>query len=260
MTEPRELEGQVIVVTGGAGAIGGAVAHSSESAGATVVIVDRDVEDDGRSRFALDVSRSTDVADTFGRILAEHGRIDGFVHAAGVSTSRASKQRISPQLNHRFDEAYPRIDGLTATEDDEWERLISVNLSGAFYCLRAVLRHMVDRGAGRVVMISSNAGLVGEAGAAAYSASKGGAQLLMQAAAAETAGSGVRVNAVAPGPTMTPLVAESAAAGQNFLVRIPARRVAAPAEIARAVHFLLADRDGFIVGETISVNGGILIR
>jgi 3-oxoacyl-[acyl-carrier protein] reductase len=262
MTASGALTGKVVVVSGGAGAIGGAVVDRCLESGATVHIIDAagKTAPIGATLHDVDIADSQSVAGAFSAIVQQAGRIDAFVHAAGVSNNRATKQRVAPQLNERFADTYPVIDGLVGTDDADWRRLMSVNLDGAFFCLRAALRAMLPQQAGDVVMISSNAGLLGEAGSAAYSASKAGAQLLMQAAALEVVGAGIRVNAVAPGPTMTPLVRDSAAAGVNFLARVPARRVAEPGEIAAAVHFLLTENAGSIIGETINVNGGMLIR
>jgi 3-oxoacyl-[acyl-carrier protein] reductase len=261
MSNNTDFAERVVVITGGSGGIGGAVARDCLSRGARVAVIDTATGDapPGAAAYTADISDSRAVDAVFEKIIADHGKIDDFVHAAGVSMAKETKRRVAPQLNKRFDEAYPVIDGVLSTEDEEWHRLIGINLDGTFFCLRASLRAMAPARQGRIVLISSNAGLVGEPGTGAYSASKGGAQLLMQAAAAEVVGLGIRINAVAPGPTMTSLVRDSSAAGQNFLVRVPARRVAEPEEISRAVLFLLED-PGFMIGETINVNGGILVR
>jgi 3-oxoacyl-[acyl-carrier protein] reductase len=261
MSTEKDFAGKLVVVTGGAGGIGGAVTSDCLARGAKVAVIDRASESApaGAIAYAADISDSKSVDEVFEKIIIDHGPIDYFVHAAGVSMAKETKQRVAPQLNRRFEQFYPVIEGVLSTTDEEWHRLISINLDGTFFCLRAALRAMAPRREGRIVLISSNAGLVGEPGTAAYSSSKGGAQLLMQAAAAEVVSLGIRINAVAPGPTMTPLVQDSAAAGQNFLLRVPARRVAEPCEISRAVLFLLED-PGFMIGETVNVNGGILIR
>ena len=259
--------GKLVAVTGAAGGIGQATARRLHAGGARLVLLDWDAvlvtevaaEFDALG-LALDVSDSTDVDQVFAQIATRYGRLDGLVHVAGIPTDAQTKERLGPQLNERFSDDYPAIEGIVRTTDEQWSDLMKVNLDGTFYCLRAALRIMTAQRSGSIVTISSNAALVGEPGTAAYSASKAGARILTQAAAAEAIGFGVRVNSVAPGPTMTRLVAESAKAGQKFLNRIPARRAGRPDEIAAAVCFLLGDDAEFVVGETLNVNGGIVMR
>jgi acetoacetyl-CoA reductase len=141
---------------------------------------------------------------------------------------------------------------------DEWQTVLRVNLSGAFYMTQAVLSHMLDSGFGRIVNISSLIGETGNIGQANYAAAKSGLVGLTKTLALETARAGITVNCVAPGFTETDMLAtvpETILA--NVVQRIPLRRLGTAAEVAHAVTFLLDDRSGYITGATLPVNGGM---
>src|SRR5213075_2147216 len=145
--------------------------------------------------------------------------------------------------------------------EDEWDRVIAINLKGPINCSRAVLDAMIDRKSGRIVNIASDAGRVGSSGEAVYSATKGGVIAFTKTLAREMARHGITVNCVCPGPTETALLGQVAEYSQKLyegLARaIPLRRTAQPTDIAPAVAFLLSDGAAYITGQTLSVSGGL---
>ena len=142
--------------------------------------------------------------------------------------------------------------------DEDWNSVIAVNLSGAFHMSKAVLEHMLERGSGRIVNISSVIGETGNVGQANYAASKAGLFGLTKSMALEMAQRGITVNVVAPGFIETEMVAAiPKEALQKVIDRIPQRRLGRPEEVARVVHFLLDDESAYITGAVFSVNGGL---
>jgi NAD(P)-dependent dehydrogenase (short-subunit alcohol dehydrogenase family) len=141
---------------------------------------------------------------------------------------------------------------------EDWHAVLRVNLSGAFYMSKAVLEHMIGRGFGRIVNISSIIGETGNVGQANYAASKSGLFGLTKSLALETARRGITVNCVAPGFIDTEMVAAvPKEALDRVIANIPMRRLGRPDEIAHAVRFLLQDQAAYITGSVISVNGGM---
>jgi NAD(P)-dependent dehydrogenase (short-subunit alcohol dehydrogenase family) len=224
------LDGQVALVTGASRGIGHDLALALADAGARVVAgvrrrggepeglegVDMNLRDVGSIRAAVDMVRPT--------IL---------VNNAGVGT------------NH---------DALEATED-EWDELLDVNLKGLFFACQSAGRHMVARGYGRIVNITSQAGHVGIERNAGYCATKGGVELLTKVLALEWGPRGVTVNAVAPGFIRTPVNA-AALDRAEFVGRIPVGRVGVTADVSAAVLFLASPGAGFVNGASLLVDGG----
>ncbi len=141
---------------------------------------------------------------------------------------------------------------------EEWDRVVQVNLSGAFYLSRAILQHMLDRSYGRIINISSVIGSSGNIGQANYAAAKSGMFGLTMSLALETARNGITVNAVTPGvitTDMTASVPEEAAA--KVLAKIPVGRLGEPEEVARVVEFLASPASSYITGQVYAVNGGL---
>jgi 2-hydroxycyclohexanecarboxyl-CoA dehydrogenase len=246
------LTGRVVLVTGGAQGIGAAIADAMAAAGASVAIGDVD---------------GAGATDTASRVAKEHGG-----PALGVAmdiTSRASvdaaiaeiERELGPLAvlvnNAGIDIIKPFVD----STPDEWQRIISVNLVGTLHCCQSALTGMIEREAGAIINIASDAARVGSSGEAVYSATKGGVVAFSKALARETARYGIRVNCVCPGPTDTALLAQIAEYKLKLvdaLARsIPMRRVAAPDDIAPTVVFLAGDGAGYITGQTISVSGGL---
>ena len=141
---------------------------------------------------------------------------------------------------------------------DEWDHVIRVNLSGAFYLSRAILQHMLDRGYGRIINISSVIGEAGGFGQANYAAAKSGMFGLTMSLALETASKGITVNSVTPGFITTDMTAAiPAAAMEKIVARIPVGRLGEPNEVARVVEFLTDPESGYITGQMYPVNGGL---
>jgi 2-hydroxycyclohexanecarboxyl-CoA dehydrogenase len=147
------------------------------------------------------------------------------------------------------------------SQEETWDRVIAINLKGPIRCARAVLDGMIERKAGKIISISSDAGRVGSTGEAVYSAAKAGVIGFSKTLARETARHGINVNVVCPGPTNTPLLNEIAGGNDKLIESlrraIPMGRTGEPDDIAGAVAFLASDDAGFITGQTLSVSGGL---
>jgi meso-butanediol dehydrogenase/(S,S)-butanediol dehydrogenase/diacetyl reductase len=243
------LEGKVAIATGGASGIGRATAELFARQGARVVVADSNLQAaagvaaginaDGGEAIAVqvDVSDAPQVERMVQSALDAYGAIDILFNGAGILAF-----------------------GTVATTDEvSWRRMLDVNLTGHYLCCRAVLPHMIRSGGGAIVNTSSSTGAHdGNANAVAYVTSKGGVALLTRCMAIDHATDNVRVNAIAPGPTDTPMLRthmtpdEVAAFARTF----PMQRLARPEEIAQAVLFLASDEASFITGAILAVDGG----
>ncbi|MFD6857531.1 3-oxoacyl-ACP reductase family protein [Rhodococcus sp. NPDC060090] len=260
----NKLRGRVAFVTGGTRGIGSAISRSLASQGATVAAgyarntsqADQflaDLKANGRddAKYSVhkgDVANAADCRRTIDEVIAEHGRLDILINNAGITIDRT----------------------VLKMEDEDWDTVISVNLSGAFYLAQAALRHMLERGTGRIVNVSSVIGETGNIGQANYAASKAGLFGLTKTLAKEATfhlgkaglltpdSIGVTVNTVTPGFVATDMVDSIP---EKVLSRItdsiPVKRLADPQEIARVVHFLAADASSYITGQVWGVNGGL---
>jgi NAD(P)-dependent dehydrogenase (short-subunit alcohol dehydrogenase family) len=237
---PRfDLDGQTALVTGASRGIGHDLARALAHAGATTLAGVRpgSPPPDGLDAVELDLHDVASVRTGVAAAIERLGRLDVLVNNAGVGT------------NH---------DALDATED-EWDEVLDVNLKGLFFCCQAAGRHMVERGHGRIVNMSSQAGSVGLRRHAAYCASKGGVEQLTRVLALEWAPHGVTVNAVAPTFIRTPGTAERLDDPEflaGVLDRIPAGRVGAPMDVAGAVVFLASPAAALVNGAVLAVDGG----
>jgi len=169
-------------------------------------------------------------------VLEQHGHVDILVNNAGINIDKTVR-RMTP---------------------DEWDRVVQVNLSGAFYLSRAILQHMLDRGYGRIVNMSSVIASSGNIGQANYAAAKSGEFGLTMSLALETARKGITVNAVTPGFISTEMTAGvPAEAMAKVVAKIPVGRLGEPDEVARVVEFLVSPDSGYITGQAYGVNGGL---
>jgi len=156
---------------------------------------------------------------------------------------------------------WDKVEPFVKSQEETWDRVIAINLKGPIRCARAVLDGMIERKAGKIISISSDAGRVGSTGEAVYSAAKAGVIGFSKTLARETARHGINVNVVCPGPTNTPLLNEIAGGNDKLIESlrraIPMGRTGEPDDIAGAVAFLASDDAGFITGQTLSVSGGL---
>lgn len=245
-----ELAGRVAFVTGAARGIGLAVATALHQGGASVAMADVDplaletatqALSQGVLALEADVSRQTDVRRAIERAVEHFGALDILVNNAGIC---------------------PLRDFADVTEE-EWDRVLDINLKGTFFCCQAALPHLRTSGErGRVVNISSVAGQSGGVLAPIhYSASKAGLIVLTKTLARILAPDRATVNCVAPGTTATDLTdAWAEELREQVRAAIPLGRLGQPEEIAEAVCFLASDRAAFITGATLDVNGGLFIR
>jgi acetoacetyl-CoA reductase len=169
-------------------------------------------------------------------VLERYGRVDFLVNNAGITIDKTIR-KMTP---------------------DDWQRVLNVNLFGAFCMTKAVLEHMIERGSGRIVNISSVIGETGNVGQANYAASKAGLFGFTKSLALELARRGITVNVVAPGFIATDMVTAIPAATLDIIVeKIPQRRLGRPEDVARVVQFLVEDESSYITGATYNVNGGL---
>jgi 3-oxoacyl-[acyl-carrier protein] reductase len=262
------FDGQVAVVTGAGSGIGAAVARRLSADGAVVAGLDVDLvaakatiaELPGGVAVGVDVADSASVDAAFAEVEATLGPVGLLAHLAGLDADAELKQRLA---EHR--RALERGDGergfrgVVDLSDEQWHRVLRVNLDGTFYVVRAALRLMIPLRRGAIVTTASTAGLSGNAGISHYSASKGGVRLFTQSVAREVAPFGIRVNAVAPGTTATPMFGRTPD-GDRLVASTPIGRVAQPDELAAAFSYLLSDEASYIVGETMNVSGGLVIQ
>lgn len=245
-----KLDGRTAVITGGASGIGRATAEVLAEAGAHVIIGDLDTNNgeavaaairargQGADCLRLDVADLASVAEFKARAYALRPQVDIVANVAGWG-------KIQP-----FMENTPEF----------WRRVMDINLLGPVAVTHAFLPQMIERGSGKVVTVSSDAGRVGSLGETMYSGAKGGAIAFTKSLAREVARYNINVNCVCPGPTDTPLLRAVPEKHQEAFVRAtPMRRLAKPTEIADAILFFASDRASFITGQTISVSGGLTL-
>jgi NAD(P)-dependent dehydrogenase (short-subunit alcohol dehydrogenase family) len=249
------LDGRAALVTGGGSGLGRASTIALARAGASVTVADVD-EQGGKETAALvfeevggdadfiraDVTRPEDVEAMVDKTVERWGHLDCALNNAGTTGASA------PTAEYTL---------------DDWNRAIALNLTGVFLCLKYEIPAMLERG-GAIVNMASGAGLVGFAGLPAYVASKHGVVGLTRAAALEYAGQGIRINAICPGSTRTPML-EGFMGGDPQIERmmtraVPLGRLGRPEEIAEAVVWLCSDAASFVVGHALAVDGGSVIQ
>ena len=240
---------KVAIITGSSRGIGRATALGFARDGADVVInyikntelaeeVSKNIQGMGRRSFAMkaDVSRFKEVQQLVERALDEYGKIDILVNNAGINRDRTIKNM----------------------NQDEWEEVVTVDLTGVFNCIKAVLPHMVAQQNGVIVNVASVIAETGNFGQANYSASKAGVIGMTKSISKELARDGIRVNAVAPGFTYTDMVKSLPENIQKRLLsNIPLGRFSKPEEIANVILFLSSEEASYMVGQVVNVNGGL---
>ena len=237
MGREARFSGRVALVTGAASGIGEAVARRLLAEGARVASLDLSARcPEGALALTGDVSRSAEVEQAVERAEGELGPLDVLVCSAGITG-----------------ESLKTVD----VTDEEWTAVMATNASGVFYCNRAVLPGMVERGYGRIVNVASIAGKEGNPMAAAYSASKAAVIALTKAIGKDVARTGVLVNAIAPAVIDTPLLEGVSEEHIEYMVeRIPMGRVGEPEEVAALVCWLASDECSFSTGATFDLSGG----
>ncbi len=250
------VEGKVALVTGGASGLGRASAMALAREGAKVAVADVD---------------ETGGAETVARIF-EEARGEGIFVATDVTSPGSVDALVAEtvqtwgRLDCALNNAGTTGPGAPVADYslDDWNRTLALNLTSVFLCLKAEIRQMVARGGGSIVNMASGAGLVGFAGLPAYVASKHGVVGLTKAAALEYAKAGVRVNAICPGSTRTPML-EGFMGGDPRIEKMmtaasPIGRLGRPDEIAEAVVWLCSDAASFVVGHALAVDGGAVVQ
>ncbi len=249
----KVMEGKVAIVTGAGSGIGKASAIAFAREGAKVVIADvatkggqetvRTIrEAGGEAVFAkADVSKATDVQALVDMAIETYDRLDFAHNNAGVAGTIAATADCTEQ---------------------NWDQIISINLKGVWLCMKHEIQQMLRQGSGAIVNTSSTAGLVGSRGAPAYAAASHGIVGLTKSAALEYAEAGIRVNAVCPGVTHTPMIDEfirsNPAIEAQLIKRVPLGRMATPEEIAQTVLWLCSDAASFVTGHTLVADGGLV--
>lgn len=240
------LEGKVAVVTGGGRGIGAAIALELGTQGAAVAVWDLNlegaqktvaaIEEAGGRAIAIggDAAETASVADAAARIKDALGPVGILVNNAGVTT-----YALFPSLS-----------------EEEWDRMIRINLKGPFLVTKAFVPDMLDAGWGRIINISSSSAQTGAPALAHYASSKGGVIGLTKALAMEFADKGITVNTVPPGFIDTPLLREGLPDPSAAAASMPMKRAGQPEDIAHAVAYLASDGAAYVTGQTLSVNGG----
>ena len=244
-----DLTGKVAIVTGSGRGIGKAIALKLAEAGATLVINDvgdsapaeqtvAEIKNLNRQAIVVmaDVSSSADVTKMVETAITTYGKIDILVNNAGITRDQLTMKMT----------------------DEEWDKVLAIDLKSVFLCTRAVLRPMLKQRSGRIISMSSVVGIIGNAGQANYAAAKAGIIGFTKAIAKEVASRGITVNAIAPGFIDTPMTQTLPAERKQALMNsIPLGYLGTPRDIAETVAFLASEEARYITGQVITVDGGI---
>jgi len=238
-----DFAGRVALVTGGASGIGRAIAERLRAEGAKVALLDSNAErletvagELEALAVTADVTRSADVDSAVAQVESELGRLDALVCSAGVGGDSLHTDEVS---------------------DAEWQRVFGINCHGVFYCNRAVIPGMKQRGYGRIVNIASIAGKEGNPMAAAYSASKAAVIGMTKSIGKDLVGTGILANSVAPAVIQTPILDQMSEEHIEYMVsRIPLGRLGQPEEVAALVAWLASEEMSFATGACFDISGG----
>lgn len=244
------LTGKTAIVTGASRGIGAAIARKLCEAGANVALCSRSAEavaaiadtlnSEGYTAIstAADISKKGDVEALIKTVLDKFSQIDILVNNAGITRDTL----------------------LMRLKDEDWDAVLQTNLTGTMYCTRAVMRPMLRQRSGRIINISSVIGIMGNPGQASYAAAKAGIIGFTKTIAREVGVRGITVNAIAPGFITTDMTAQMPQQNQEQLrALIPLRRFGSPEDVADAVHFLASDAARYITGQTLHVDGGMVM-
>lgn len=245
-----ELINKTAVVTGAGSGLGKQIVLSFAKEGADTILVDvnlegaeavaEEIRNLGRKAVAVrtDITNEEDVKNMVDIAVKTMGKIDILVNSAGISRT-ANIQDITLE---------------------QWNKMISINLTGTFLCCREVIKKMIEQEYGKIINISSISGVTGRAVGVDYSATKSGVIGITRTLALQVAGKGINVNAIAPGPIITPIHDTWKKEDlDRLLATVPFNRPGKPQDVAEAALFLATDKAGWITGEVLSVNGGIFM-
>ncbi|MEK5078967.1 3-oxoacyl-ACP reductase FabG [Solibacillus sp. FSL W7-1436] len=241
------LENKVAIITGGAGGIGLAAVKRFLEEGAKVAIVDYDKQQGEKIEaelgenvafFAVDVSKLADVKEMVEQVVNRFGKIDILINNAGITRDAT----------------------LVKMSEEDFEKVIQINLNGVYYCTQAVAPHMIAQGSGKIISTSSVSGVYGNFGQTNYAATKAAIIGMTKTWAKELGRKGINVNAVAPGFTATPMVEKMPEKVLQQMEGITSlRRLGQPEDIANAYLFLASDEASYITGHVLQVDGGIMM-
>lgn len=244
----RGLENKVAFVTGAGRGIGRAIASRLAAEGAKVAVADID-EENARATAGAIGDRAVAV------------RIDVTDRASVRAAVAEAQRRLGPIQVLVNNAGWDKVEPFVKSEESTWDKVIAINLKGPILCAREVLDGMIQRGAGKIISISSDAGRVGSSGEAVYSAAKAGVIGFSKTLARELARHHINVNVVCPGPTNTPLFNEIAGGNPKLMDAlkraVPFGRLGEPDDLAGAVAFLASADADFVTGQTLSVSGGL---
>lgn len=245
----KELQGSLVVVTGGSRGIGRSICYEFASKGADIIVIYREHHHDAKETYnklktfninteiiCVDISNHVGIQEAFSKIISSYGRIDILVNNAGINIDKT----------------------IGKLSIDDWNRVIHTNLNSCFSCCQAALESMKKYNYGRIVNISSVIAQTGNVGQINYAASKAGIIGLTKSLALETAKHDITVNAICPGFVETDML-KTIPPGikQKILEKIPKGRFASPEDVARVVLFLASPQSGYITGQVLNVNGGL---
>ena len=251
------LENSIVVVTGGGGGIGSAACLRLAQEGARVAVLDRDLA--AAQATAERIQNNQGQALALACDITQRAQVD-----AAIQAIHQAWGAVNVLVNNAGWDVFKPF---TQTTEQDWERLIAINLTGALHMHHAVLPDMVEQKRGRIVNVASDAARVGSSGEAVYAACKGGLVAFSKTLAREHARHNITVNVVCPGPTDTALLAGVTDAAPNpeklrdaFVKAIPLGRLGQPQDLASAIAFFASDDASFITGQVLSVSGGLTMN